>query len=71
MRNLNRTIETAVKLEALAQARLAESRQERAEALVKAESALDTRNEEEDSNSRGEQSLLTEQEGAENAGNPR
>lgn len=30
LHNLNRTIETAVKLEALAQARLAESKQERA-----------------------------------------
>ena len=46
----------------MAQARLAESRQERVILHHKAEASLETRNEEDDSNSRGDQSLLTEQE---------
>lgn len=62
LRNLNRTVEAEARLEGLAQARLAESRHERATMLRKAESALDSRHDEDDSNSRGELSLMMEQE---------
>ena len=59
LHNLNRTIETAVKLEALAQARLAESKQERANELVNAE--YDSRNEAELTNNGSEVSALQQQ----------
>ena len=59
LHNLNRTIETAVKLEALAQARLAESKQERANELVNAE--YDSRNEVELTNNGSEVSVLQQQ----------
>lgn len=59
LHNLNRTIETAVKLEALAQARLAESKQERANELVNAE--YDSRNEVELANNGSEVSALQQQ----------
>jgi hypothetical protein len=62
LRNLNRTIEAEVRLEGLAQARLAESRHERAAMLRKAESTLDSRHDEDDSNSKGDLSLMMEQE---------
>jgi hypothetical protein len=58
LRNLNRAIESEVRLEGLAQARLAESRQERAAMMT-----LDNKNDEEnDSTSRGDQSVLNDQE---------
>jgi hypothetical protein len=62
LRNLNRTIEAEVRLEGLAQARLAESRNERAKMLRNAESTLESRQEEDDSNSKGDLSLMMEQE---------
>lgn len=55
LRNLNRAIEAEVRLEGLAQARLAESRQERAAMM-----SIDGKGDEDDSNSRGDQSLITE-----------
>jgi hypothetical protein len=61
LRNLNRTIEAAGRLEGLTQARLAERRQEHAALLHKAESTLEGRQEEEGSSSRGDFSQLMEQ----------
>lgn len=62
LRNLNRTIEAEVRLEGLAQARLAESRAERAKVLRNAESTLESKHDEDDSNSKGDLSLMIEQE---------
>ena len=59
LHNLNRTIEAAVKLEALAQARLAESKQERANELVNAE--YESRNELELTHNSSEVSALQQQ----------
>ena len=52
LRNLNRTIETTTKLEALAKARLAENRQERA--AKQAESALGSRQDDDGPSSKGD-----------------
>lgn len=52
LRNLNRTIEAAAKLETMTQARLAENRQERV--IKQAQSAFESRQEEDGSSSRGE-----------------
>jgi len=49
LRNLNRAIEAEVRLEGLAQSRLAETRQERAAMM-----SIDNKGEEDDSNSRGD-----------------
>ena len=57
LRNLNRAIEAEVRLEGLAQARLAESRVERAALMT-----LEAKNDEDDSGSRGDQSLISMQE---------
>jgi hypothetical protein len=51
-----------VRLESEAQARLAESRRERAMLQQRVESSMQTGNDEEDSHSRGEQTLQTESE---------
>lgn len=56
LRNLNRTIETEVQLELLSQARIAETRDERT-------SESDQRQDEYDSNSRGDQSVVNYNDG--------
>lgn len=56
LRNLNRTIETEVQLELLSQARIAETRDERT-------SESDHRQDEYDSNSRGDQSVVNYNDG--------
>jgi hypothetical protein len=60
LRNLNRTIESEVRLEGMAQSKLTESRQERALQMQRAESSHETRNDDDESGSRGDQSLMTE-----------
>lgn len=68
---MNRAVEAEARLEGLAQARLAESRHERATMLRKAESALDSRHDEDDSNSRGDLSIMEQEADAEAATNER
>jgi len=63
LRNLNKTIETEVKLESIAQAKLAESRKERAAMILgrDRQAQSDQKNDEDDTNSnRDDQSLFTE-----------
>ena len=64
LRNLNRTIETENRLEAMANQKLAQLRQQKVEDLFKKDGTQsDLRPEEDDSNSKDDQSMMTEQDG--------
>lgn len=61
LRNLNRTIDAEVKLEAIAAAKLAESRQERAQEMISNQHSDLKLRDEDDSNSKDGSLMLTDQ----------